>query len=300
MVVAQQVAILILFISIGYVLRKTNIVPQSGASVLSKLLFFVFMPALNFNTFATQFTIDVFSGKYIILIYGLVIMLAVAVASKFAAKLFSKDKYERGIYTYTLTVPNFGFGGYALMQSLYGDEMLMNMMIFVIPLTIYTYTEGYRLLIGLEHVSFKSIINPAIIAIVIGAVVGLIGIDLPVFIGDAVKKAADCMSPASMIMTGLVIAEFDLKEMLLNKKSYIVSAVRLIVMPVIICTVLRLINAPQSVLLSALMTYAMSTGLNTILFPKLIDRDCKPGASFAIISSVLSIATISLVTGLFT
>ncbi len=300
MVVAQQVAILILFMSIGYVLRKTNIVPQSSALVLSRLLFFVFMPALNFNTFATQFTFDVLKENSIIILYGIVIMLVVAIASKFVARLFSSDKYERGIYTYTLTVPNFGFGGYALMQSMYGDGMLMNMMVFVIPLTIYTYTEGYRLLMGHEHVSFRKIINPSIIAIIIGAVVGFIGIDLPVFIGDAVEKAAGCMSPASMIMTGLVIAEFDLKEMLLNKKSYIVSTLRLIVIPVIICGVLKLINAPQSVLLSALMTYAMSTGLNTILFPKLIDRDCKPGASFAVISSVLSIATISLITRLFT
>ncbi len=300
MIVAEQVLVLLVFISIGYILKKLHILPESSSSVLSKMLFFIFSPALTFNTFSTKFSLQIFKENYLILIYGTVILVTLMIISKFLAKLFTKDKYERGIYEYTLTTPNYGFAGYALMQGLYGDEMLLQMMIYVIPLTIYAYTEGYRKLMNFEHVSFVRIVNPAIISVVVGAIFGIFSIQLPDFCTDIITKLANCMSPVSMIMIGLVIAEFNLKETLLNKKAYIVSIIRLVVIPTLLCVVLKLLNAPQNIVLLSLMTYAMPAGANTIVFPKLIDRDCRLGASFTVISSVLLIVTMSVLIKAFT
>ena len=300
MIVEKQVLILLIFISIGYFLRKANIIPHSGSGVLSKMLFYIFSPALTFNTFATKFTIPIFKENYMILIYGTLILIALILISKLFSKLFTKDKYERGIYEYTLITPNYGFAGYALMQALYGDEMLLQMMIFVIPLTIYVFTEGYRKLMNFEHVSLMKIINPSIISVVIGTIFGFSEIQLPDVCMEIITKSADCMSPISMIMIGFVVAEFNLKEVLMEKKAYIVAFIRLVVIPVLLCSTLKLLNAPENIVLLALMTYAMPAGANTIVFPKLIDRDCRLGASFAVISSVFLILTMSVLTKLFT
>ncbi len=300
MIVAEQVLVLLVFIATGYILKKLHIVPENSSSVLSKMLFFVFSPALTFNTFATKFSLPIFKENYLVLIYGTVILVVLMILAKFFSKLFTKDKYERGIYEYTLTTPNYGFAGYALMQALYGDEMLLQMMIFVIPLTIYAYTEGYRKLMNFEHVSLMRIINPAIISVVIGSVFGVFSIQLPEFCMGIITKLANCMSPISMIMIGLVIGEFNLKETLLEKKAYIISIIRLVVIPALLCIVLKLLNAPQNIVLLSLMTYAMPVGANTIVFPKLIDRDCRLGASFTVISSVLLNVTMSVLIKVFT
>ena len=300
MIVAKQVLILLIFISIGYFLRKAHIIPKSGSGVFSKMLFYVFSPALTFNTFATKFSIPVFKENYLVLVYGAVILIIFMLIAKVSSKLFTKDKYERGIYEYTLTIPNYGFAGYALMQALYGDEMLLQMMIFVIPLTIYAYTEGYRKLMNFEHVSLIRIINPAIITVIIGSVFGIFSIQLPNVCMEIITKSADCMSPVSMIMIGIVVAEFNLKEVLMEKKAYIVAFIRRVVIPALLCSTLKLLNAPENIVLLALMTYAMPAGANTIVFPKLIDRDCRLGASFAVISSVFLILTMSVLTKLFT
>ena len=40
--------------------------------------------------------------------------------------------------------------------------------------------------------------------------------------------------------------------------------------------------------------YCMPCGLNTIVYPKMIGEDCRPGASMAMISTVCCLATIPL------
>ena len=76
-----------------------------------------------------------------------------------------------------------------------------------------------------------------------------------------------------------------------NGKVYIATLLRLIVIPAIaylICLGLKLeLLAPMVLIITC-----MPCGLNTIVFPKLIGEDCKPGARLALITHVLSIATI--------
>lgn len=299
MVVAQQVLILLIFIAIGYALRKTNFIPSEAAGILSKILIYVFCPALTLNTFINQFKISNLSQNYKIILISAVIVILLMLSGKLISRLFTKDSYVRNVYAYSFTTANFGYIGYALVQAVYGEEALLTMMVFSIPLTIYTYTEGYRGLVNSKKVSLANLLNPGIIAIIIGAIIGLSGINFPAFLTDIFAKAGNCMSPVSMIMTGIVIADYNLKEILFEKKAYIVSLIRLIGIPAVVCGVLYLLNAPEEIILISLMTYAMPCGLNTVVFPKLVNKDCKLGASFAVVSAVLSLATIPFMEYIF-
>lgn len=299
MIVAQQVLILLIFIAIGYALRKTNFIPSESAGILSKILIYVFCPSLTLNTFINQFKISNLSQNYKIILISAVIVILLMLSGKLMSKLFSKDSYVRNVYAYSFTTANFGYIGYALVQAVYGEEALLTMMVFSIPLTIYTYTEGYRGLVNSKKVSLANLLNPGIIAILIGAIIGLSGINFPAFLTDIFAKAGNCMSPVSMIMTGIVIADYNLKEILFEKKAYIVSLIRLVGIPAIVCGILYLLNAPEKIILISLMTYAMPCGLNTVVFPKLVNKDCKLGASFAVVSAILSLVTIPAMTWIF-
>ncbi len=299
MVVAGQVANFLIFVAIGYILKKSCLVDEKSGGVLSRLLVYVFLPCLNFNTFSSRFTPENLRENYNILIYSLVIVTLCVILSGFLAKLFTKDKYEQGIYSYTLSIPNYGYTGYAIMLSLYGEQMLFLMMMFTITLSLYIYTFGYKNLLGTEKISFKTLLNPSMISIAIGMIFGLFGIPLPSFIKSTLSSAANCITPTSMIMTGIVLAGYDLKRVLFSKKAYIVSFFRLVVIPVLICSVLKLINAPKHIITVCAVTYSMSSGLNTIVFPKLAGKDCNLGVSFALISSLFSIITIPIVNSLF-
>ena len=106
------------------------------------------------------------------------------------------------------------------------------------------------------------------------------------------------MAPVSMLLAGIVISEFDLKKLLSNKLTYIIVLLRLLVIPIVLGTILNFICTPEIVQTSILF-YAMPCGLNTIVFPKMIDENCEIGAGLAFLSNVFACATIPLVFTIF-
>lgn len=297
-IVAQQVAILAILALVGYVLVKTGKADAQHAKLLSALVVYVCFPCTVFRTFSNQFTVEYLAHNYQPLLLSVVLVTLVAIAAKKAAKLFSKDPYEQNVYGYSLIVPNAGYMGSALVEALYGQAVLLNQIMFNLPLTVFTYTEGYRMLVSGDKMSFKRLINPVTIAILLGAAVGISGWQMPALLSTVVDRANNCMAPLSMLLTGMAISEFHIPELLKNKKVYLLTFLRLIVIPFTLAGAVSLFASKQ-IVLSVIMLYAMPCGLNTIIFPKLIGRDCRTGASMALISNLLAILTIPLCVELF-
>lgn len=292
--VFEQTLILFVFIFIGYALAKFKLLPGSASLVLSKLLVYVFLPSLTFNTFATNFNVNKISEHGDILLIATITMIIMIPVAKLIARALTQDKLEQGIYSYTLTTPNYGYMGYALMTALYGDEMLMKMMIFTLPISVYTYTEGFRVLTGKEKITLKNIVNPLFASLFAGAVFGLSGFAMPAVISTVLAKSSACMAPTSMILTGIVLAGFSLRETLANGKVYFVSFLRLIAIPLAVYFSVRLFTSDKTSLIVAVLTFSMPAGLNTIIFPNLSGANCKTGSSLITVANILSLATIPI------
>jgi len=296
-VVFYQVFILFAFAVIGYVLGKTGKADVRQTKLLSVLSVYVFLPANVFRTFSSNFTREYLVEKYYFLLLSAVILLFIVLLSNVVSKWFCKEGFQRRVYQYSLTIPNYGYMGYALAESLFGSEALLNMMMFGLPMSLYIYSAAFCMLTK-QKFSLKQLMKPTIIAIVLGCVTGLLGIKLPAIATDILGKASGCMGPISMLLTGLTIAEFKMKDLLFDPKLYIMTVLRLLVIPCAVAAALTLVGAKEAVM-PALLIYAMPCGLNAIVFPKLIGEDCHVGAGLACISSVLACVTIPICIGLF-
>lgn len=296
-IVIEQVLLLMVFIALGYALIKTKLANSEHSKLLSVLGFYVFLPANIFNTFANNFTVAYLAEKYALVLVGAVFVIVMALISVPVSKLLSKDKYQQAIYQYSLVVPNFSYVGYALAGGIFGSSMLLNVMMVSLPLSLYTYTVGYCILTKTKA-SWKKLINPVNIALAAGILVGLLNIPVPSLVTEIMNKASGCMGPASMLLTGMVIAEYKLAEMFTKKIAYLLSLLRLLVIPVGTGLVLLALGLGDLVA-PTVMIICMPCGMNTIVFPKLIGEDCKIGAALTCITSVLCCATIPLCLWLF-
>lgn len=297
MIVIEQVCLLLAFAAVGYLLSKTKIANADHSKLLSALCLYIFLPSKVFNTFATRFTPTYLTQYYPLLLGAAVIVTVLSLLAIPLSRWLTKDAYMRNVYHYSLTIPNYGYIGYALAEGIFGGDVLMDVMMFAFPVCLYTYTIGYSMLTG-GKLSFKKLINPVTIAMVLGAVVGLSGITMPAAVDSFLNKAAACMSPVSMLLMGIVISQFPLKELLSQKACYFIIFMRLLVIPCSVCFVLRLLKL-EMLVLPTLMVLAMPTSMNTIVFAKLMGQDCKPGAAMACISSILCCITIPLCLLLF-
>lgn len=289
----EQVFILILFIVIGYILAKTKKIDSSQSKILSSLCVSAFFPCTLFNTFSTKFTVEYITTKYHLLTASICVLIGVVIFVKFFARLLDRDDYHQKIYRYSLTVPNAGYMGIALASALFDSDTLLNFMVFSIPVSFYTYTEGYRMLTNTGKISLKRIINPPTIAIFIGAAVGLLGIEVPEIVTSITTKSSNCIAPVSMLLAGIVISDYKIIQIVKRPAIYIVSIMRLLILPFAICFILSRFCSKE-IVTSAALYYSMPCGLNTIVFPKLVGKNCDIGAGLALISHILALITIPI------
>ncbi len=294
--VFQQVIILFSFSALGFFLAKRNMINTQHTPILSALLVRIFMPFNVFRTFSSNFNRDYISKNYELLLYSAAIVLVLVTTMSFVSRFFDKRRYERSVYEYSLIVPNCGYMGYPMAEAVLGQTGLLNAMMFCLPLLCYIYTISYSNLTK-RGISFKKLFNPTMVAMLLGAITGLTQIEMPFVLSSVLSKASACMGPVSMLLAGMVITEFNFKELLSSKKIYIVTALRLLIVPILIGFILTPFS--KSTAEVAVLIYAMPCGLNTIVFPRLVGEDCRIGAGLALLSNVLACITIPIVTTLF-
>ncbi len=294
--VLKQVLVLFSFAAIGFYLAVSKKIKTEHTPILSSLLVNVFLPFNVFKTFSANFTMEYVLANYQILIASAATIICLTVIMHFVAKLFDKRRYEQSICEYSLIIPNYGYKGTPKAEAIGGASGLLNAMIYGFPISFYTYTVGFCSLSKIK-ITFKKLFNPVMVSMVLGAIVGFSGIKIPSLISDIFGKASACMGPVSMLLAGMVVSEFDYIELLSMKRVYIITALRLIIIPVVIGLALMPFN--KIAMQTAIITFAMPCGLNTIIFPRLVGEDCRIGAGLALLSNILACVTIPLVLGLF-
>lgn len=298
---ANQMLIFFIIMIIGYVLAKKKIVGDSADKALSSILTYAICPALTFKTFYENFRLDVMKEKLGAVLISFAILVILYIFACFLARVFTKNDYLKKIYAYSLVVANYGYMGYAVTESVFGGEALFNMMLFTIPITIFIYTIGVSSLDpNSKKITFKSVIlRPAFILMFIGMMFGALNIKLPIAIEKASASISSCMGPMAMLMTGIVIAKYNFKEIILNWNVTIISVIRLIIIPSVLVIALRLCGVSEYIQIAVLGSYAMPMGLNTVVFPAAFGGDTKPGASMALISNIMAIITIPVMFSIF-
>ena len=301
----NQMGFLFVLIVAGFLITKFKVISSSASSLLSKLENNLFIPCLVLSTFISNFTVEKLSVAGSFFVVGAVVILITAPLAIVLARVCSKDRYIRNIYTYGLAFSNFGFMGNAVVKALF-PKIFMEYLIFVLPFWILIYVWGVpELLVPSDKEirtvkdRFKSLVNPMFIAMLIGMIIGLSGLKIPDFLSGAIGTLGDCMSPIAMLITGITIAKIDLKKAIKNVSVYIVSVIRLLVIPIVAILVLMLIPTDNSLAMCVVCSLAMPLGLNTIVVPSAYGSDTTVAAGMALISHILSCATIPLIFTLF-
>lgn len=310
----EQMITIFLLIGVGFLLRKINILPENADKVMAKMETFIFCPALALHTQMTKCTVETFSADAPLILYGAVLVTGAIILSYPLSALFVRDyklspqkAYQREIYKYALTYGNYGFLGNFLALSVWGQSFFYQYSLFTLFLNILGYGWGMYILIpkdqnaGIWRNLKTGLTTPAILAMVVGIILGLTNTSryVPGFVTSALENAGNCMGPVAMILAGVVIGGYDFKELLNNRKVYIATALRLLVIPTVMLLILKLLNVGDTVMTLALIAFATPLGMNTIVYPAAYGGETKTGASMAMISHVLSVATIPLMYLLF-
>lgn len=297
--------------ALGFILKKAKILPENATKVLSRLETWVFLPALSFKTMSQYCRIELLGDNIVNMLFGCFSIAVCIIVALTLSRFFVKDKTssELGVYQYALAVANISYFGDPIVLALFGEEMLSYYKIFTLPFCIVIYTWAINILSPRPEKKQNpliKLINAPLVAMVAGIIVGLTGLGgyIPSFLTSSLGSLSACMGPVAMMIAGLTIANYSIKEMLKNKKVYVASLLRLIVLPIAMVSlnygVIKLLEAlfdltvSNNVLIITFFATAAPIGLNTIVFPEAYGGNPKTGAAMATISNTLCIITLPI------
>lgn len=297
----NQIALLAVFMLAGYFLAAGKLVDKQITPSVSKLINWIFLPALIINTFAQNFKIDKITEYAPFLIVGAVVLALVIPLSFLSARLITKDSYARKIYLYSFIAPNLGYFGYPLVNAVFGPEMLLKYTILTTPFNIFIFSAGINMFKGDgadKKFGFKSLLTPPLIALIIGIALGLLPVELPAAVGGILSAGAACMAPLAMILTGIVLSKRKISEAFAGWRNYAASGIRLILIPSVFFGLFMLIRLfapiePEWIVLT-IACLCLPLGLNVVIFPEYYNRDSAAGAQANLISNIFGLITIPI------
>ncbi len=302
-----QVSTLLIYILVGYFLRRKNLVGEQTSKVLSKLLTLLFTPAYSIVSLSRNVSVEKISVYLSLLIAGTIVLLVLIFINNFSSKLFSKDENVRNMILYMLVFSNMGYFGYPLIETTFGAEYLVQFMIFGLPFSVALNTYGYYILTKPtkeELASFngvdapkrrsliKSIVSPPLIGVVIGLILGFLPFEIPSFVYSILTPAGNCMSASAMILTGAILATLPFSELFKSKRAYLISFIRLILIPVIGGAILFLLGVSREIFIAGVSLLCLPSGMNVVVFPESVGKNSIEAAKSCFVSYIIALATI--------
>ena len=171
---------------------------------------------------------------------------------------------------------------------------------FIAFLNIGQWTYGVSRLNGqpvLQGFQPKKLIKaPFVIAILVGIFLFVTQIKLPEILSSCLSSVAGLNTPLAMFTVGVYLAQTDLKKMLGRRSLYLISALRLLVIPALSLLILMLFPVSMEQMRTVLLIVAACpVGSNVAVYAQLHNKDYPYAVETVVISTLLSIVTIPFI-----
>lgn len=293
-----EMLVILFAIVCGYAANRLGILGGETDKKVSRLLLNITMPAMILGAVCTG---DVLPEPAVVLgvlkvaavFYGMEFALALAVPP-----LLGGTPGQKGVWRYTLAFPNVGFIGYPVAVALFGPGALFYAVILVLPFNLLSFTLGPLLLTGAKRFSLRQMLSPCVIASLAALFLALARLRPPEVVGEAAEFVGSITVPLSLMFVGSLLAGLPLGRLLASPRLWILTAVRLLAMPALLCPVLRALGTDPLILGIAVTQMAMPAAVNGSLLCMEYGGDAECMAQITFVTTLASIVTIPIVAAL--
>jgi predicted permease len=296
--VFNQILVLFLILIIGIIAKRFNAVSESMSKGLTGIILNISLPALIINSMRFDFSPETLlkSGKMFLI--STIIQVACMVIAVPVTRLFKIQGTKRNVFQFMLVFSNVGFMGYPVINAIYGAQGVFYTALYNLSFNALCWTFGIMIISNKKEnsISFKNLINPGIISILIGFAVFVFSIKLPAPVASTLEMLGSMTTPLSMLMIGFILSDLSIKQTFSDPMVFIMSVFRLLIIPLFFLWVLKLFLSDQVLLGVSVVMAAMPAAANTAIFASKYDSDAYTASKCIFVSTFLSIATIPLIT----
>lgn len=298
----QQIVQLFLMIFMGYLIVKTGLVRDDDSKVLSKIILYLIVPCVIINAFQVDYTTDTVKGLLIAFAASVMTQVILLVVISVAGKLLHLNEVEVASVYYSnsgnLIVP--------IVTFILGQEWVLYGCVFMSVQLVFLWTHCKKIISREASYDWKKIIlNINMISIFIGVILFFTGIRLPEIIGNTLASVGTMIGPASMIVTGMLFAGMNLKQIFANKRVYFITFLRLIVVPLIALVLIKLSNLASfsadgnKIMLIVFLAIITPSASTVTQMCQVYGNDSKYASAINVMTTLLSIITMPVMVMLF-
>ena len=290
--VLAEMLVILFAIAAGYAANHLGYLGGETDQKLSKLILNSTMPAMIVAAVITGEELPEISVILSILEVGVVFYVLEFAFVLTVPKLLPGTAGQKGVYRYTLAFPNVGFIGYPVAVALYGDGALFYAAILALPFNLLSYSLGPLMLAGAGRFRWRQLLSPCIVASVLGLVLALTRLRPPAMVGEMLDFVGSITVPLSLLVVGSLLAHMSPGKVLRSPKLWVLSVLRLLVMPALLCLVLRGMHIEAMVLGIAVSQMGMPVAVNGTLLSMEYGGDTEAMAQVTFLTTLGAIVTI--------
>ncbi len=289
--------LLFLYMICGFIISKIHIIREDNRGVLVRLLMDVSMPMMVLAAFNKPTTLEEIKSSLLVMFIAL---LGCVVTGGLGLLLWRKEPdNKRKVLMYASMFSNSGNAGLPIISLVFGSEGVFYTSMYLIPPRIMQWTVGLGMFVKPEKGSWVKnvLLNPMVVAVYIGAILMLTNWQIPGVFGTAISNLGSMTAPLSMILIGATLANMNVR-MLLDKSVLLVSALRLLVFPLMFALPLKLLGVDDLTVNVCVILLAMPVASNTAAMSERYGGDYVFASACVSVSTLLSVVTVPFITWL--
>ena len=286
----------------GYVVVKAGLMKSSESKSVSVIMVYLVIPCVILNAFQVEYTPDVQKGLLLACAAAVAVHILFLLLTAILKKPLHLDVIERATIIYS----NAGILVIPLVQELLGQDYVIYSSAYIAVQLILIWTHCKNMLCEEDKLEWKKVLlNVNIISIIAGVVLFIFRIQLPSGAQDILNMMNNMIGPLGMLLAGMVIAEIPLKTVFIRKRSYLSAALRLLVYPVFVLILMKIIQTfagiqdSKQILLTVYLASITPACATVTSMAQLYDKDAAYSSSLYVLTTLLSIATMPVMVGLF-
>ena len=278
----NQIIQLFIMIFMGFIIVKAKLLKAEDSKILSVIVLYLVIPYVIINAFQVDYTPQTVKGLLIALAGSVMTQVILLIVVSILGRVFHLNEVEVASIYYSnsgnLIVP--------IVTFILGKEWVLYGCVFMSVQLVFIWTHCKKIISRESTYDWKKIvlnINMISIFIAVGSMIG----------------------PASMIVTGMLFAGMDFKQIFANKRVYFVSFLRLIIVPVIAlflikCSQLSTFSSNGNKLMMIVFLAIITPSASTVTqMCQVYGNNSQYASAINVVTTLLAIVTMPLMVMLF-
>ena len=299
----------------GFIFAKTKMFPKTASETLSVIVLYGCQPILIFTSFqGCAFSTDI--AVNMLLVAGIAVaahLMMFLLVKVLFAKWQDDDKVK--LVKYLSVFSNCGFMGLPFLQSLFTDsalqaELVVYCAVVLAVFNVLNWTFGvYIITKDKTQITAKKVLfNPVIIAVIVSLVVffalqkplvdfttaGTVGYKLTTKLMSSLQFLSNMVTPLSMFVIGIRLANIEWKQLVTDKWAYIATAVKLVVMSFLTMFLVAYLPIESTIKYTVFFLLSMPCATSGAMMAVQFGKDSDFASVGVVLSTICSVVTLPL------